>query len=57
MCRLLEITPGGFRTDAVRTSSTRGPAGNLDGFSIVLGHEVAETATDPGAEDLDTQSR
>jgi hypothetical protein len=27
-------------------------AGKLDGFSIVLGHEVEETITDPGAEDV-----
>jgi hypothetical protein len=25
-------------------------AGKLDGFSIVLGHEIEETVTDPGAE-------
>ena len=25
------------------------PAGDLDGFSIVLGHEIAEAITDPGA--------
>jgi hypothetical protein len=24
----------------------------LDGFSIVLGHEIEETVTDPGAEDV-----
>jgi hypothetical protein len=29
-----------------------GSAGKLDGFSIVLGHEVEETVTDPGAEDV-----
>jgi hypothetical protein len=29
-----------------------GPAGQLDGFSIVLGHEIEETVTDPGAEDI-----
>ena len=29
-----------------------GAAGKLDGFSIVLGHEIEETATDPGAEDV-----
>jgi hypothetical protein len=28
------------------------PAGNVDGFSIVLGHEIEETVTDPGAEDV-----
>jgi serine protease len=27
-------------------------AGRLDGFTIVLGHEVEETVTDPGAEDV-----
>jgi hypothetical protein len=30
----------------------QGPAGNLDGESIVLGHEIEETVTDPGAEDV-----
>jgi serine protease len=29
-----------------------GPAGKLDGISIVLGHEIEETITDPGAEDV-----
>ncbi len=29
-----------------------GSAGRLDGFSIVLGHEIEETVTDPGAEDV-----
>lgn len=29
-----------------------GAAGRLDGFSIVLGHEIEETVTDPGAEDV-----
>ncbi len=27
------------------------PAGDLDGVTIVLGHEIAETITDPGAEE------
>jgi hypothetical protein len=27
-------------------------AGRLDGFSIVMGHEIEETITDPGAEDV-----
>ncbi len=27
------------------------PAGNVDGVTIVLGHEIAETLTDPGAEE------
>ena len=29
-----------------------GPEGKLDGESIVLGHEIEETITDPGAEDV-----
>jgi hypothetical protein len=29
-----------------------GSHGKLDGFSIALGHEVQETATDPGSEDV-----
>jgi hypothetical protein len=29
-----------------------GQAGKLDGISIVLGHEIEETVTDPGAEDI-----
>ncbi|HWC86452.1 MAG TPA: hypothetical protein VG388_07930 [Solirubrobacteraceae bacterium] len=29
-----------------------GAAGTLDGFTIVLGHEMEETVTDPGAEDV-----
>jgi hypothetical protein len=29
-----------------------GQQGKLDGFSIVLGHEIEETNTDPGAEDV-----
>jgi hypothetical protein len=29
-----------------------GAAGKLDGYSIVLGHEIMETVTDPGAEDI-----
>jgi hypothetical protein len=28
------------------------PQGKLDGFSIVVGHEIEETNTDPGAEDV-----
>jgi serine protease len=34
--------------DAVNSGS----AGTLDGFTIVLGHEIEETVTDPGAEDI-----
>ncbi len=29
-----------------------GLSGKLDGFSIALGHEIEETVTDPGAEDI-----
>ncbi len=29
-----------------------GPEGKLDGISIVLGHEIEETITDPGAEEI-----
>jgi hypothetical protein len=29
-----------------------GDAGKLDGYSIVLGHEIEEAVTDPGAEDV-----
>lgn len=29
-----------------------GSAGTLDGFTIALGHEILETVTDPGAEDI-----
>jgi hypothetical protein len=32
--------------------AVNGSHGTLDGFSIALGHEVEETATDPGAEDV-----
>jgi hypothetical protein len=31
------------------------PAGNSDGVTIVLGHEIAETLTDPGAEEATGQ--
>jgi len=47
----LAINSGGANAcgeDAVNS----GAAGKLDGFSIVLGHEIEETVTDPGAEDI-----
>jgi len=34
-------------------SVNSGAQGKLDGFSIVLGHEIEETITDPGAEYID----
>src|SRR5437899_2477367 len=40
--------PGGCGENFVNSGS----AGVLDGFTIVLGHEVEETVTDPGAEDV-----
>jgi hypothetical protein len=48
---VLAINSGGFNVcgeNAIRT----GAAGKLDGESIVLGHEIEETVTDPGAEDI-----
>jgi serine protease len=38
--------------DCGENAVNRGAAGKLDGFSIVLGHEIEETVTDPGAEDI-----
>jgi serine protease len=48
---LLAINSGGVNVcgkDAVNPA----PKGNLDGFSIAFGHEIQETITDPGAEDV-----
>jgi hypothetical protein len=48
---LLAINSSGVNVcgkDAVNPA----PQGNLDGFSIALGHEIQETITDPGAEDV-----
>jgi hypothetical protein len=48
---LLAINSGGVNVcgeDAVNPP----PQGKLDGFSIALGHEIEETITDPGAEDV-----
>jgi hypothetical protein len=47
----LAINSGGSNVcgeNAVNTDAR----GKLDGFSIVLGHEIEETVTDPGAEDI-----
>jgi serine protease len=38
--------------DCGENAVNSGPAGKLDGESIVLGHEIEETITDPGAEDI-----
>ncbi len=38
-------------TSCGENSVNAGAAGKLDGASIVLGHEIEETVTDPGAED------
>ncbi|HWD65685.1 MAG TPA: hypothetical protein VG405_10965, partial [Solirubrobacteraceae bacterium] len=48
---LLAINSGGVNVcgkDAVNPA----PQGDLDGFSIAFGHEIQETITDPGAEDV-----
>jgi len=39
-------------TSCGENSLNAGAAGKLDGQSIVLGHEIEETVTDPGAEDV-----
>ncbi|HET6866830.1 MAG TPA: hypothetical protein VFH80_13005 [Solirubrobacteraceae bacterium] len=47
----LAVNSGGANVcgeNAVNTDAR----GKLDGFSIVLGHEIEETTTDPGAEDV-----
>jgi serine protease len=36
------------------SDSNPATSGKLDGFSIVLGHEIEETITDPGAEDVES---
>ena len=45
------ITTGG-QNDCGANSVNPPPKGNLDDFSIALGHEIQETVTDPGAEDI-----
>ncbi len=39
-------------TGCGENSVSNGSAGTLDGFTIVMGHEIEETVTDPGAEDV-----
>jgi serine protease len=46
----LAINSGGFNVCGENAVNS-GDQGKLDGFSIVLGHEMEETVTDPGAED------
>ncbi len=43
---------GESTNDCGKNAVNSGEAGKLDGFSIVLGHELEETITDPGAEDI-----
>jgi serine protease len=47
----LAINSGGVNVCGENAVNS-GAAGTLDGFSIVLGHEIEETVTDPGAEDV-----
>ena len=47
----LAINSGGAN-DCGENAVNTDAAGKLDGFSIVLGHELQETNTDPGAEDV-----
>ncbi len=47
----LTINSGGVNVCG-KNAVNKGNAGKLDGFSIVLGHEIEETVTDPGAEDI-----
>ena len=47
----LSINSGGANVCGENAVNS-GAAGKLDGFSIVLGHEIEETVTDPGAEDI-----
>ena len=47
----LSINSGGANVCGENAVNS-GPSGKLDGFSIVLGHEIEETVTDPGAEDI-----
>ncbi len=48
-----ETATGGEKVnDCGENAVNSGPEGKLDGVSIVLGHEIEETITDPGAEDI-----
>ncbi len=47
----LAINSGGAN-ECGENSVNSDARGKLDGFSIVLGHEIEETVTDPGAEDV-----
>ncbi len=47
-----ESSSGESVNDCGENAVNSGPTGKLDGFSIVLGHEIEETITDPGAEDI-----
>jgi serine protease len=47
----LAINSGGTNVCGENAVNT-GAQGKLDGYSIVMGHEIEETVTDPGAEDL-----
>ena len=48
---VLAINSGGANVCGENAVNS-GSAGKLDGESIVLGHEIEETVTDPGAEDV-----
>ena len=47
----LSISSGGANVCG-ENAVNKGVSGTLDGFSITLGHEIEETVTDPGAEDI-----
>jgi hypothetical protein len=47
----LAIISGGSNVCG-KNAVNSGDAGTLDGFSIVFGHEIEETVTDPGAEEV-----
>ena len=46
------VNGGEPSNDCGENAVNAGPSGKLDGVSIVLGHEIEETITDPGAEDI-----